>query len=363
MWEECPPATGRALIGRRRERSERGRTASTVATAVAEPTTVVPEETSASAIVGRSPSQLAWMRFRRDKTGMVALVMAILILLSSILAYPITKLLGIDPVTFHTADNRPDLMNFSGIPKGAFGGISFAHPLGLEPSTGRDVLARLLFGSQISFSVAFITTFSTLFLGLIIGIVSGYIGGRLDGIIGRIIDFLMSFPGFFMVIALSEPAVNQLQTRMPQIDVNIIRVSVLIIFLTFFGWMYFARLIRGQVLSMRERDFISAAIALGSPSRRIVFKEILPNMWPPVIVFASNALPGFLGAEAAFSFLGIGVQDPFCTWGVLLAQSQSYWSTDPTFFAIPGALLFLVVLSFNLVGDSVRDALDPKADR
>jgi len=334
-----------------------------VATAIAEPTAVEIEETSASAIVGRSPAQLAWLRFRRDRVGLTALIGAALILLVTALADPITRLLKIDPVTMHLAIDRPDLMTSAGMPKGAFGGISLHHPLGLEPMTGRDILARLLFGAQISFSVAFVTTFSTLFIGLIIGIVSGYIGGRVDGVIGRVIDFLMAFPGFFMVIALSEPAVDRLTKILHGVDTNIVRVTVLIIFLTFFGWMYFARLIRGQVLSMRERDFISASVALGSPSRRIVFKEILPNMWPPVIVFASNALPGFLGAEAAFSFLGIGVQDPYTTWGVLLSDSRGYWNTDPTYFAIPGVLLFFVVLSFNLVGDSVRDALDPKADR
>ena len=334
-----------------------------MATAIAEPTAVEVEETSTAAIVGRSPAQLAWMRFRRDKVGLTSLITAGLILLITALADPICRLLKIDPVTYHTGDLRPDLLSLSGMPVGKLGGMSLAHPLGLEPLTGRDVLARLLFGAQISFSVAFLTTFVTLFIGLIIGIVSGYIGGRLDGAIGRVIDFLMAFPGFFMVIALSEPAVDRLTKVFKGVDNNIVRVGVLIIFLTFFGWMYFARLIRGQVLSMRERDFISASVALGSPSRRIVFKEILPNMWPPVIVFASNALPGFLGAEAAFSFLGIGVQEPYTTWGVLLASSRGYWNTDPMYFAIPGVLLFLVVLSFNLVGDSVRDALDPKADR
>ncbi|NDB17817.1 MAG: ABC transporter permease [Actinobacteria bacterium] len=245
----------------------------------------------------------------------------------------------------------------------------------------------------------------------------GYLGGTFDNAVGRVIDFLMAFPGFFMIIALSEPAVQRLESlglvqsmyageglkskyvviimgavlaltatllvtaiakrirsrviisaaltaffafalltstslQDPWLTSSHMRVFALVAFLAFFGWLYFARLIRAQVLSF-----------LGAPDRRIVFKELIPNLWPPVIVFASNSLPGYLSAEAAFSYLGIGVQQPESTWGTILEQSQQYWQTYPLFFIFPGALLFVVVLAFNLVGDAVRDALDPKVDR
>jgi len=333
-----------------------GKAGSIVATALAEPTTEAPHAKE-QGIVGRSPAQLAWRRFRNDRTGVVALYVSGFFLLSAASAQLICKLMGLDPQQINQ-----NLLDQDQV--GAFGGISWAHPFGLEPGLGRDLFSRILYGSQISFTVAFLTTFLTLFLGLVVGMVSGYFGGFVDTAIGRVIDFLMAFPGFFMIIALTEPAVNRLENLgIPRLHGNTARVTALIIFFVFFGWTSFARLIRSQVLSMRERDFVTAAQALGAPSRRIVFKELMPNLWPPVIVFASNALPGYLSAEAAFSYLGIGVQQPASTWGTILADASVYWQTNPTYFWIPGGMLFIVVLSFNLVGDAVRDALDPKADR
>lgn len=395
-----------------------------MATAVAEPQVFETEDSAAPAIIGRSPAELAWRRFRKDRVGMIALIVSLAFLSLSALAVPIVRLMGLNPYVFNQYLINPA----SQTPYAPWGGISWSHPFGLEPGLGRDVFSRIILGSQWSFSVAFITTFITLGTGLVIGVVTGYLGGTFDSAVGRVIDFLMAFPGFFMIIALSEPTVQRLESlplvkrlyngeaitakmvvigtgaalallatllvlavlrgnrartiivaalsafalfgfltslnlQDPWFTSSHIRVVALVGFLGFFGWLYFARLIRSQVLSMRERDFVTAARALGAPDRRIVFKELIPNLWPPVIVFASNALPGYLSAEAAFSYLGIGVQQPESTWGTILEQSQQYWQTDPVFFAIPGALLFVVVLAFNLVGDAVRDALDPKIDR
>ncbi|MBU6213611.1 MAG: ABC transporter permease [Actinomycetales bacterium] len=395
-----------------------------MATAVAEPRAVETEDSAGPAIVGRSPGELAWRRFKRDKVGVVALAISLSFLAVSALAVPIVRLLGLNPYTFNQSAIDPS----SQVPIAPFGGISWAHPFGLEPGLGRDIFSRIILGSQWSFSVAFITTFLTLGTGLVIGVTTGYLGGVVDSAVGRIIDFMMAFPGFFMIIALSEPTVQRMESfpfiqhlyegkglqakylsigigallgiaavvfalgvmkhnrprtiigaaltafmafgfittfslQDPWFSTSHVRVFALVAFLAFFGWLYFARLIRSQVLSMRERDFVTAARALGAPDRRIVFKELIPNLWPPVIVFASNALPGYLSAEAAFSYLGIGVQQPESTWGTILEQSQQFWQSDPVFFIIPGALLFVVVLAFNLVGDAVRDALDPKLDR
>ncbi|NDA89200.1 MAG: ABC transporter permease [Actinobacteria bacterium] len=224
------------------------------------------------------------------------------------------------------------------------------------------MLANLLYGSRISFMVAILTTSLTLFIGLIVGIVGGYFRGRIDDYLGRFTDFLLAFPAFFMIVALSEPMVARIQeTGIAQ--GNSARIIFLIFFLSFFGWPGFSRLIRSQVLSLRERDFVTAAQAMGASRRRIVFKELMPNLWAPVIVVVSLSLPGYLAAEAVFSFLGIGIQAPATTWGILLDNSRRFVTVYPNFFLITAGSLVLVVLAFNLVGDALRDALDPRSER
>jgi peptide/nickel transport system permease protein len=219
-----------------------------------------------------------------------------------------------------------------------------------------------MYGSRISFMVAVISTFATVALGLIIGIASGYYRGRVDSIVGRFTDFLLSFPSFFMIIALSVPMIQRIEKSGIARD-NGARILYLILILSFFGWPYFSRIIRSQVLSLRERDYIIAARALGASNRRIIFKELLPNLWTPVIVYVSLALPGYLAAEAVFSYLGVGVQPPSATWGLIIADSTKYILNEPTYFFVPALSLILVVLSFNLLGDAIRDALDPKSEQ
>jgi ABC-type dipeptide/oligopeptide/nickel transport system permease subunit len=210
--------------------------------------------------------------------------------------------------------------------------------------------------------VAILTTSLTLFIGLIVGIVGGYFRGRIDDYLGRFTDFLLAFPAFFMIVALSEPMVARIQeTGIAQ--GNSARIIFLIFFLSFFGWPGFSRLIRSQVLSLRERDFVTAAQAMGASRTRIVFKELMPNLWAPVIVVVSLSLPGYLAAEAVFSFLGIGIQAPATTWGILLDNSRRFVTVYPNFFLITAGSLVLVVLAFNLVGDALRDALDPRSER
>jgi peptide/nickel transport system permease protein len=244
---------------------------------------------------------------------------------------------------------------------GKFGGISWDHPLGIEPGIGYDLLARLMYGARISFLVAFISTIATVGLGLIIGVLTGYFRGRVDGVIGRFTDFLLAFPSFFMILALSAPMIERIERSGVARD-NAARVLYLILILAFFGWPYMSRIMRSQVLSLRERDFVLAAKALGASDRRIIFRELLPNLWTPVIVYLSLSLPGYLTAEAVFSYLGIGVQPPTATWGLLISDSVKYVLTSPAFFFIPSIALILVVLSFNLLGDAVREALDPKSE-
>jgi len=312
---------------------------------------------AAGQITSRSPRQIAWRRFRRNKVGMVSAGISIVVLMLSLFAPVVCKILGINPDELNL-----DLIDSSGIPTLPNGGISWEHPLGLTPGIGRDLLANLLYGSRISFLVAFLTTGLAIFIGLIVGIVGGYFRGRIDDYLGRFTDFLLAFPAFFMIVALSEPMVARIQeTGIAQ--GNSARVIFLIFFLSFFGWPGFSRLVRSQVLSLRERDFVTAAQAMGASRKRIIFKELMPNLWAPVIVVVSLSLPGYLAAEAVFSFLGIGIQPPATTWGILLDNARRFVTVYPNFFLITAGSLVLVVLAFNLVGDALRDALDPRSER
>ena len=312
---------------------------------------------AAGQIISRSPRQIAWRRFRRNKVGMVSAGISIVVLMLSLFAPVVCKILGINPDELNL-----DLIDSSGIPTLPNGGISREHPLGLTPGIGRDLLANLLYGCRISFLVAFLTTGLAIFIGLIVGIVGGYFRGRIDDYLGRFTDFLLAFPAFFMIVALSEPMVARIQeTGIAQ--GNSARVIFLIFFLSFFGWPGFSRLVRSQVLSLRERDFVTAAQAMGASRKRIIFKELMPNLWAPVIVVVSLSLPGYLAAEAVFSFLGIGIQPPATTWGILLDNARRFVTVYPNFFLITAGSLVLVVLGFNLVGDALRDALDPRSER
>lgn len=308
-------------------------------------------------IRGRSPREIAWSRFRRNKVGMGAAILSIAILTMSLFAPLVCKLIGVDPNTLNL-----EALNASGIPKGEVAKFSLEHPLGLVPGTGRDLLAQLLYGSRISFMVAIITTVTALTIGFFVGILGGYFRGRVDGYLGRFTDFLLAFPAFFMIVALSQPMVDRIQ-KTGVAEGNGARIIFLILFLSFFGWPGFSRLIRSQVLSIREREFITAAQAMGASRWRIISKELIPNLWAPVIVVVSLSLPGYLATEAVYSFLGLGVQPPASTWGILLSNATRFVTVMPSFFMITAASLVIVVLAFNLVGDALRDALDPRSDR
>ena len=314
-------------------------------------------ETEETGLVSRSPLQLSILRFRRNWAGMAALISSVVLILLAFGAPVVCAVLGIDPDTTHK-----ELIGELGRPKGFFGGMSWDHPLGLEPFLGRDLLARLLYGARLSFTVATVTTIFSIGLGLLFGILSGYLRGKVDTVIGRAIDFLLAFPAFFMLLALSEPVVQRIEGTGIAYG-NGARVLFLIVFMALFGWMGMARLIRSQVLSLREADFVMAAEATGASRMRVVLKELLPNLWSPVIVVLSLSLPGYLTSESVLSFLGVGVQPPASTWGLLLADSLQYFTSIPSYFVMPALMLIVVVLSFNLLGDALRDALDPKAGR
>lgn len=308
-------------------------------------------------IEGRSPAKLAWLRFKKDKVAIVSLFFSLFIVALALFAPWVCALLNIDPYTL----NKETLNEF-GLPNSAFGGISSAHPLGIEPGTGRDILARLIYGARISLVVAILATFLTTLIGVVLGIWAGYKRGIVDSIIGRTIDLLLAFPSLLLIIALS-PVLQPRLVSLGLPEGNPARMTYIILVLSLFGWTYIARVMRGQALSLREREFIAAAQASGAKTGYMVFKEVLPNLWAPIIVYSSLTVPGYIAIEATFSFLGLGVVAPTPALGAMLADSVRYFRSDPTYLFIPGVALFLLVLAFNLVGDGIRDALDPKGER
>jgi peptide/nickel transport system permease protein len=176
-------------------------------------------------------------------------------------------------------------------------------------------------------------------------------------------DLILSFPLLLMVLALTPVVTARLTATFHVPAGNPSRILYLILVFSLFGWPYLARIVRGQVISLREREFVESAVAMGASSRRIIFKELIPNLWAPVLIYATITLPTFIAFEAALSFLGVGVAPPDTTWGKMLSDSLKYYTVVPTYLFIPGTLLFVVVLSFNLLGDAVRDALDPRQGR
>ena len=270
----------------------------------------------------------------------------------------ISTWIGVNPYDFNT-----DLLSDAGsLPLGPVGGVSLAHPLGVEPLTGRDILARLLFGTRISLLIAVSATIITVILGTLVGVISGYSRGRTDTVLSRFMDITLAFPLLLVIIAMSPVLEQRLQAfGMP--PGNPSRITTLILVLSVFGWPYLARLIRGQVISLREREFVEAAVSIGSSNRRILFRELLPNLWAPILIYATIAMPGLIGAEAALAYLGISVIPPTPTWGSMLQESVGYFTVDPFYFFVPLTMLLAVVLSFNLLGDAMRDALDPKSGR
>ncbi len=318
------------------------------------PAQVLPD---ASAIAGRSLRQIVWGRLRRDKTAMFSLAGSLIIVLAAIFAPLITRLMGVDPYSFNVS-----LLSSAGsLPLGDWGGITWQHPLGVEPQTGRDIFARLLFGLRLSLFIALTATVITTVLGTLAGIVAGYKGGWIDTVISRLSDLTLVFPSLVLLIALG-PVAQQWAEKIG-VEPNTGRVIFIILVLGVFSWAYLGRIVRGQVLSLREREFVEAAESLGARSRRVLFVEILPNLVAPIIVVVSILLPTFIVTEATLSFLGVGVLPPTPTWGNMLEDSVKFFTVVPTYLFIPGTALLVTVLLFNLLGDSIRDAIDPRAGR
>jgi peptide/nickel transport system permease protein len=310
------------------------------------------------AIVGRSPWQIATSRFRRDKVSMVALAVVILSIVTAIAA-PILSAAGVfDPYAFHY-----NLVGGLGsLPTGPWGGISVSHPFGVEPGTGRGLFSRVLMGISFSLIIATGATIVSLVIGGLLGIIAGYTGKATDFWVSRGMDLVLAFPSTLMLLALS-PVLKPRITALGVPAGTATNAVYLILVIGFFNWPYIGRILRGQVLSLRNREFVEAARSLGAKRRRIWLRELLPNLWAPIIVYVTLTLPLNIAAEAALSYLGVGLQAPTPSLGNILNNSVSYFDADPAFFYIPGIVLVTIVLAWNLVGDGLRDALDPKSTR
>ena len=294
---------------------------------------------------GGSPLRLAWRRLRKDKLGMFSLGVIVLMVAAAVFA-PVLTLLNGHPVSATYPDTLNDTLG--GLPKGALGGISAKFWLGVEPATGRDMFSLAVYGARTSLFIATTATVVTVVLAIVIGIAAGYFGGWVDQVLSRLTDLTMSFPGLIFMIALI--------AVLPSFP----RIPLLIILMSVFNWPYLGRLLRGQVISLREREFIEAATSVGARNLTILFRELLPNLMAPIIVNVALTIPSYIGYEAALSFLGVGVEPGTPSWGEMLSASLTWYATDPMYFIVPGVLLFITLMAFNLFGDALQNALDPR---
>jgi peptide/nickel transport system permease protein/oligopeptide transport system permease protein len=317
-----------------------------------------PEPTPAPAVAGkaiegRSLGQIAWMRLRQDKVAMAGGIVVILLILDAIFGPFLVQ----NPLTYHENLIDPTFSR----PYGTLGGISTAHPFGVEPITGRDLLARVVNGARVSLIIAFLSTALAVGIGMVMGVVAGFFGGWVDSVIARAMDIFLAFPLLVFAIAL----VGVVPSSAFGLSGNSLRIGLLIFVIGFFAWPYMGRIIRGQTLSLREREFVDAARSLGARGPYILFRELLPNLVGPILVYSTLLIPTNILFEAALSYLGVGIIPPTPSWGGMIsdAVNNGIYSVDPMYMIIPGLAIFITVMAFNLFGDGLRDALDPKSSR
>lgn len=312
----------------------------------------------------RSLLGTAWLRIRRSRIAVAALAVVVLMVLFAALAPVLVAIEGSDPFTPRIGPDFLDDLYTPGLPLPYYRFPSGGHWLGLEPGLGRDIFARMAFGARISLTIALLSTLVSVVLGTVLGAAAGYFGGKVDMVISRVMDLFLAFPHLLLVLSLTP--ILQSRLRGTALDSgSLVPIASLVIILGFFGWAYLARVVRGQVLSIREQEYVEAAQAYGASHRSITFRQIIPNVMGVVLVYATMMIPTNITAEAALSFLGVGVKDPTPSWGQMLnaAQAGNWYLSDPWFLAVPAGALVITVLAFNLLGDAVRDALDPKSSR
>jgi ABC-type dipeptide/oligopeptide/nickel transport system permease subunit len=314
-------------------------------------------------VTGRSPTRIAFDRLRKDKVAVACTTIMLVMVVLALLAPVITNVLNIFYDIKHPDAPRPsEVLEFDGYP--AIGpplhDFTWEHPLGIAPKSGVDNLAYLLYGLRTSLFVALAATVLSTIIGLVVGLVAGFSRGWLDAVLSFVIDLFLSFPFLLGMLALAPILTSNAGDDLDKLARA--QLVALISILVIFGWMGLARLIRGQVLSLREREFIQAAEVIGVPTRRILFKELLPNLVAPIVVAISLALPAFVAAEALLSFLGLGLTGT-PSLGKMLADATPYYKDYGLYLWMPVATIATLTLALNLLGDSIRDAFDPKTRR
>jgi peptide/nickel transport system permease protein len=299
------------------------------------------DSAAAGPVQGRTQWQLTWRRLRSDKVSMIALAVILIMVILAILA-PAVAALTHHPVNMAYPVNGE---NEDGNPVGpGVNGFIFG-----TDSTGRDLLVRVLYGARISLFVGIVTTLIASVLGVAVGLMAGYFGGIIDTVLARFTDAVLAFP--YIVLALALAAVFG-----PSL-------TIIVVMITFFSWAGIARIVRGQTLSIKEKEYIEAARSLGAGPFRIMFFDILPNLLAPVLVIATLYIPNAVVFEATLSYLGLGVQPPTPSWGNMLADAQNFYQVAWWYLVIPAVALLITTLAFNLLGDGIRDAMDPRTEK
>jgi ABC-type dipeptide/oligopeptide/nickel transport system permease subunit len=303
-----------------------------------------------------------WIRFRRDRVAVASIFFIVfLVLVAFPGAYIAEKLLGHGPNTlfFDGVDDRL-------IPVGPWSYVTNPDTgekdlliLGADGSLGRDEFLRLLYGARVSLEVAVLSTLGAMTLGVLLGAIAGYYRGWIDTTVSRVIEITMAFPALLFIIALA----STVGGRLDSVTLGVFPQGVLTLVLVFtvFGWFYPARIIRAQVLSLREKEFVEAARMIGASDSRIIRSHLLPHLVAPIIVYSTLIVAGYILGEAGLSFLNLGVKLPTASWGNLLATAPEYYTAQPWLMLWPGLAVLFTTLAFNLLGDGLRDAFDPRA--
>lgn len=310
----------------------------------------VPDLAGSGALAARSPLQLFWRRFRRDRVALVSLWFIALLIVVAIAAPLVVSLLGLPGPSVQ----NPNLTNAFGSPLGP----SSAHPFGVDP-LGQDVASRVIYGTRVSLIVGIVGTAVATVLGTIVGLLAGYYRGWTDTLLSRMVDVVLAIPVLLLGLGLGAACEvrgcfgGHVQSGL----------GVIIFLIALVNWTYIARIVRGLVLSLREQEFVSAARSQGASDLRIMGREILPNLFAPIVVYASLLIPQNILLEAALSYLGVGVRPPTASWGQMIAAATPTFSTAWWYMVFPGIALLLTVLAFNLLGDGLQDALNPRIAR
>ncbi|MCL4290875.1 MAG: ABC transporter permease [Thermoleophilia bacterium] len=304
-------------------------------------------------VVGKSPRQLAWERFRHDRAALAGLLVIVLLVLISIFAGVIGKYLaGHGPNDLFQREMTDEF----GLPLGPNSDFWFG-----ADTAGRDLFVRVLYGARTSLLIALAATGIAVFIGVVLGTAAGYFRGVADTIVSRVTDVILALPLLLLAIGIAAACGTTKEGCLNgAIEPGL---SLVVFIIALFSWPYIARIVRGNVLSIREKEFIESARSLGAGNVRIMFREVLPNLIAPIIVYSTLLIPSNILFEAALSFLGLGVPQETPSWGRMLSDAAGVFDVAWWLMLFPGLFLVATTLAFNLVGDGLRDALDPRSGR